>query len=88
MVIALSISEKTEEGISTISSSLKSKWPLNGWIMPILLAKLSEAVVYLVFPELDEKIKSKTILLVPSHEKGCKKLYVVIPKGCWANKLL
>ena len=45
MVTALSTFANTEEGISTMSSSLKSKWPLWPCTTPILNPVVSDAVV-------------------------------------------
>ena len=45
MVTALSTFANTEEGMSTMSSSLKSRWPLWPCTMPMLEPILSEAVV-------------------------------------------
>jgi len=45
MVTALSTLANTEDGMSTMSSSLKSKWPLWPCTMPILAPTLSDAVV-------------------------------------------
>ena len=45
MVTALSTFANTEDGISTMLSSLKSRWPLCPCTIPILKPELSDAVV-------------------------------------------
>ena len=73
MVISLLILLKAEAGMSTISSSLKSKWPLWNWNKPALVNALSEITAGALLWDEVKYCISTIILSVPFQIKGCRK---------------